>query len=236
MNDRHRKFMERFIRSELGEDSPLLSKVIPDYPPYAKRILIDNRWYRTLARENVELVTDPIQRVVPEGIETVDGTVRSFDAIIFATGFQASKMLAPMKIVGKGGKNLHNFWKPDDATAYLGTMVQDFPNFFTLLGPNTGLAHGGNAIFVTECQMRFVMKCLRVLIDEGKDTVEVTPEAQDRHVAEVDALHSGMVWSHAGANSWYRNPAGRVFAVLPYRLVDFWRMTRRIDRTEVTFA
>jgi 4-hydroxyacetophenone monooxygenase len=236
MNDRHRKFMERFIRSELGEDSPLLSKVIPDYPPYAKRILIDNRWYRTLARENVELVTDPIQRVVPEGIETVDGTVRSFDAIIFATGFQASKMLAPMKIVGKGGKNLHNFWKPDDATAYLGTMVQDFPNFFTLLGPNTGLAHGGNAIFVTECQMRFVMKCLRVLIDEGKDIVEVTPEAQDRHVAEVDALHSGMVWSHAGANSWYRNPAGRVFAVLPYRLVDFWRMTRRIDRTEVTFA
>lgn len=235
-NERHRQFMERFIISELGESSPLLAKVIPDYPPYGKRILIDNRWYRTLARENVELVTDGIRRVRPEGIETVDGSVRRFDAIIFATGFQASKMLAPMSIIGRGGADLHAVWKPDDATAYLGAMAPAFPNFFMLLGPNTGLAHGGNAIFITECQMRFVMNCLRTLIDEDKSTAEVTHEAHDRYVEEVDRLHAGMVWSLPGVQNWYRNPAGRVFAVLPYRLVDFWRLTSTLDRSAIVFS
>lgn len=235
-NDRHRQFMERFIRSELGDDSPLLAKVIPDYPPYGKRILIDNHWYRTLQRENVALVTDRIKRIVPEGIETADGSIWPADAIVFATGFQASKMLAPMEIVGRASTSLHAVWKPDDATAYLGTMVPRFPNFFTLLGPNTGLAHGGNAIFVTECQMRFVMQCLRTLVVENKSTVEVSQDAHDRYVEDVDRLHSGMVWSYPGVDNWYRNPAGRVFAVLPYRLVDFWQMTRKVDRSAVLFS
>lgn len=235
-NERHRQFMERFIRSELGEDSPLLPKVIPGYPPYAKRILIDNRWYRTLARDNVDLVTDPIARIVPEGIETADGAMWPADAIVFATGFQASKMLAPMDIRGRDGVSLHDVWKPDDATAYLGTMIPGFPNFFTLLGPNTGVAHGGNAIFVTECQMRFVMQCLRTMAAEDKTMAEVSQDAHDDYVADVDRLHAGMVWTHPGVTNWYRNPAGRVFAVLPYRMVDFWRMTNQLDRKAVHFS
>jgi 4-hydroxyacetophenone monooxygenase len=227
--------MERFIRSELGEDSPLLDKVIPEYPPYGKRILIDNRWYQTLKRPNVELVTEGIRRITAQGVETDDGALHEVDAIIFATGFQASKMQSPMRIRGRGGVELHSIWKPDDATAYLGTLVAGFPNFFMLLGPNTGLAHGGNAIFITECQMRFVMLCLRELIDHKVESVEVTQAAHDAYVQEVDRLHAGMVWAHTGVRNWYKNKAGRVFAVLPYRLVDFWKLTGQLDRHALSF-
>ncbi|MBY8821532.1 flavin-containing monooxygenase [Sphingomonas colocasiae] len=235
-NDRHRAFMERFIESELGEGSPLIPKVLPDYPPYGKRILIDNRWYAMLRRDNVALVTDDIVAVRPEGVETADGIVHEVDAIVCATGFQASRMLAPMEIVGRDGVQLRKIWKPDDATAYLGTMMPGFPNFFTLLGPNTSLAHGGNAIFVTECQMRFVMLCIKQMLDGGHEAAEVTDQAHDAYVEDVDRLHDGMVWSYPGVKSWYRNPAGRVFAVLPYRLVDFWKMTGSLDPAAIRFG
>jgi 4-hydroxyacetophenone monooxygenase len=234
-NDQHRVFMERHMRRELGEDSPLLAKVLPDYPPYAKRILIDNHWFQMLKRDNVELVTDKIARIVPEGIVAADGTLRPADAIICATGFQASHMLAPMQICGAGGLDLHQVWGPDDAQAYQGTMVPGFPNFFILLGPNTALAHGGNAIFIAECQMQLVMNALRELIEGHHKAISVRPEAHQANVQEVDDLHAGMVWSHKGANNWYRNPQGRVFAVLPYRLVDYWKMTTQFEPSHFAF-
>ncbi len=235
-NHRHRLFMERHMRRELGEDSPLLAKVTPDYPPYGKRILIDNDWFKMLQAPNVDLVTDGIDRIVPEGIVTVDGTLWPADAIVFATGFQASKMLAPMRIIGSGGTDIHAVWKPDDATAYLGTTMPGFPNFFMTMGPNTGLAHGGNVIFMTECQVRYILMALRELIEGGHDSLDVRPAVHDAYVAEVDRLHSGMVWSHGGVSNWYRNPAGRVFAVLPYRLVDYWRMTSHFEPADYSFA
>lgn len=235
-NNRHRIFMERHMQSELGADSPLLAKVTPDYPPYGKRILIDNDWFKLLKKPNVDLITDKIDRITPTGVVTADGKSWPADAIIFATGFQASKMLAPMKVSGLGGIELHNVWKPDDATAYLGTTVPGFPNFFMLMGPNTGLAHGGNVIFMSECQVRYVLMALRELLETGQHSLDVKPEVHDAYVADVDRLHDGMVWSHKGVDNWYRNPEGRVFAVLPYRLVDYWQMTSRFTPAEYIFA
>ena len=234
-NDQHRVFMERHMRRELGDDPALLAKVIPNYPPYAKRILIDNHWFQMLKRPNVELVTDKIQRIVPEGIETEDGTVRPLDAIICATGFQASHMLAPIQIKGRGGQDLHAVWGPNDAQAYLGTMVPDFPNLFILQGPNTALAHGGNAIFIAECQMNLVMNALRDVIEGHHKAVAVRRDVHNAYVQAVDDLHAGMVWSHKGVTNWYRNPQGRVFAVLPYRLVDYWKMTSKFDPADFVF-
>jgi 4-hydroxyacetophenone monooxygenase len=235
-NHRHRIFMERHMRRELGADSPLLPKVTPDYPPYGKRILIDNDWFKMLKKPNVDLITDTIERIVPEGIVTADGKTWPADAIIYATGFEASKMLAPMRITGIDGREIHDVWKPDDATAYLGTTVPGFPNFFILVGPNTGLAHGGNVIFMSECQVRYVMMALREIIEGGHRSIDVKPTVHDAYVKEVDTLHDGMVWSHKGLTNWYRNPAGRVFAVLPYRLVDYWQMTSKFTPSEYNVA
>jgi 4-hydroxyacetophenone monooxygenase len=235
-NDRHRRFMERHMRAELGEDSPLLSKVMPDYPPYGKRILIDNHWYKMLKRPNVDLVTAPIERVTAEGIETSDGKSWPADALVFATGFQASKMLAPMKIQGRGGQEIHQTWGEDDAQAYMGMTVPGYPNFFILLGPNTGLAHGGNAIFMTECQVRHVMACLRELIARRSQTIEVREDVSERYNQTVDRMHAGLVWTHPGVQSWYKNKQGRVFAISPWRLVEYWRMTGTVDRADYIFG
>ena len=226
LNARHRLFMERYLRSKLGEDSPLIEKVTPSYPPYGKRILVDNNWFEMLKRSNVDLVTEKIARIVPKGVVMTDGAMIEADVIIYATGFQASKMLAPMTIKGKGGRDLHEFWGPDDATAYLGTVIPNFPNFFTLMGPNTGLAHGGNVIFITECQVRLILTCLREVLESGRSAIDILPEAHDAYVRQVDHLHANMVWTHKGLTNWYRNDAGRVFALLPFRLVDYWRMTK----------
>ena len=225
VNARHRHFMERYLRSKLGGNEALIAKCTPTYPPYGKRILIDNNWFEMLQRPNVDLVTSRIARIVSEGVVMDDGTLIEADVIIYATGFQASKMLAPMRITGVGGRDLHEIWGPNDATAYQGTMVPGFPNFFTLMGPNTGLAHGGNVIFITECQLRLILTCLREVIETGTGAIDVRQEAHDAYVADVDHLHANMVWTHKGLTNWYRNDDGRVFALLPYRLVEYWTMT-----------
>jgi 4-hydroxyacetophenone monooxygenase len=236
INARHRLFMERYLRGKLAGHDDLIAKCTPGYPPYGKRILVDNNWYEMLLRPNVDLVTSKIARIVPEGVVMEDGALIEADVLIYATGFQASKMLAPMRITGAGGRDLHEVWGPDDATAYIGTMVPGFPNFFTLMGPNTGLAHGGNVIFITECQVRLILNALREVLETGAKAIDVKPAAHDAYVAEVDHLHANMVWTHKGLTNWYRNDAGRVFALLPYRLVDFWKMTKTFKGEDFTLT
>jgi len=225
LNEKHRLFMEKHMRGELSDRPELLAKVVPDYPAYGKRILIDNHWFRMLKRQNVDLVTDPIESIVPEGVRTKDGHLWQADALVFATGFKVSKMLHPMKIVGRDGCELHEVWGADDAKAYLGLTVPGFPNFFILTGPNTGLAHGGNQIFMTECGVRHMMLALREMLEGGHRSIECRPEVYERYNRDVDALHARMVWTHKGMTNWYRNPQGRVFAITPWRLVEYWKMT-----------
>ena len=232
LNEKHRRFMEKHMRSELADRPDLLKKVIPDYPAYGKRILIDNHWFRMLRRHNVDLVTDPIDCIVPDGVKTTDGRVWPADALVFATGFKVSKMLHPMAIVGRDGRELHEVWGPDDAKAYLGLTVRGFPNFFMLTGPNTTLAHGGNQIFMTECAVRHMMQALRELVEGGHRSIECRREVYDNHNREIDALHARMVWTHEGMTNWYRNINGRVFAITPWRLVEYWKMTARFDAAE----
>lgn len=236
INARHRRFMEEYAKAKLGEGSPLLAKVIPDYPPYGKRILIDNKWFEMLSRDNVSLETSGVAQIHPHAVELEDGTIIEADAIVAATGFRTTEVLFPMTITGRGEVDIHAMWGKDDATAYLGTMVPHFPNFYTLVGPNTGLAHGGNVIFVTECQMRLVLNCLREQIERGDRTIEVRQEVHDAYNADVEDLHSRMVWSHKGMTSWYRNDKGRVFALLPYRLVDYWKMTTNFNPQDFIFG
>jgi 4-hydroxyacetophenone monooxygenase len=232
LNAKHRRFMEKHMRSELADRPDLLAKVIPDYPAYGKRILIDNHWFRMLKRDNVDLVTEGIERIEPEGILTTDGHLWQTDALVFATGFKVSKMLFPMKIFGRGERELHDVWGDDDAKAYLGLTVPGFPNFFILTGPNTGLAHGGNQIFMTECGVRYMMLGLRELYEGGHRTIECKRNVYETYNREIDAMHARMVWTHKGMTNWYRNRHGRVFAITPWRLVDYWRMTSRFDRGE----
>lgn len=228
-NERHRRAITKYIEREIGDAPELLAQVIPDYPPYGKRILIDTHWYQALKRSNVALVTQPILRVEADAVVTADGRSHPADMIVMATGFQAGRLLWPMNVIGRGGRGIRECWGDDDPRAYLGITAPGFPNFFILYGPNTNLGHGGSAIFHSECQVRYTMQCLLALRDGGIATLECRQDVHDRYNQRVDAAHQRMVWSHPGMSNWYRNRKGRVFANSPWRLVDYWRMTRTPD-------
>ena len=234
-NEQMRQDLVAYVTSELGDRTDLLAKVIPDYPPFGKRMLRDNHWFRMLRRENVELVTGGVDRIEPDAV-VANGERYPADVIVLATGFQAARMLWPMDIRGRGGVSLRDRWGEDDPRAHLGVTVPGFPNFFIVYGPNTNLAHGGSAIFHSECQVRYIMQALRELIESGARSVEVREAPYLAYNERVDAAHRKMVWAHPGVGNWYKNKHGRVVMNSPWRLVDYRNMTAAFAPEEFDFA
>lgn len=226
-NDRHRDRLTAYIYEELADRPDLIKKVLPSYPPYGKRILVDNHWYRTLKRENVDLVTEDIARISPDGVVTASGQEYPADIVVLATGFETTRLLGALDIRGRGGQTLEDVWGDDDSRAHLGLTVPGFPNFFCLYGPNTNLGHGGSYIFVAECQVRYVVASLMRMVEQNIASIECRQEVFDDYNARVDKEHANMVWTHPGMDTWYRNKAGRVVSIMPWRLADYWRFTHQ---------
>lgn len=229
VNDRHRQEMTDHIVAELGDRTDLRDACIPTYPPYGKRILLDNGWYPTIRRPNVRLVTDPIERLDAKGIVTADGRHHPADVVVYATGFQVTQMTSRLHLRGRDGLDLRDAWDDDDPTAYLGITVPRFPNLFMMLGPSSGLGHGGSAIFQSECQARYITSLIMQMVEGGVRAVDVKPLVHDEYNARVDAEHEQLIWTHPGMSTYYRNSRGRVFSVMPWRMVDYWAMTHDAD-------
>ncbi|MEM7268451.1 MAG: NAD(P)/FAD-dependent oxidoreductase, partial [Pseudomonadota bacterium] len=139
---------------------------------------------------------------------------------------------ARVPLKGRGGVMLDEQWGDESPEAHLGITAPNFPNFYVMQGPGTVLAHGGSAIFTSECMIRYVTSCLRAMVEGGHRAIEVREEAHDAYMARWYAEHDELIWSHPGMNNWYKNSKGKVFAVLPWRLVDYWAMTRDVDLSE----
>lgn len=225
-NDLHREELTNYIHEELSGRPDLIAKAVPNYPPFGKRILIDNGWFQALQKPNVELVTEDIECIEQRSILTSDGEKRESDVVILATGFKVTELTARLNVRGRGGLSLADAWANDNPTAYLGITVPGFPNLFCMQGPNSGLAHGGSAIFQAECQARYIAKSIVELGRNGAKSMEVRAEVHDNYMNEVDAEHEQLIWTHGGMSNWYRNARGRVVAVMPWRLVDYWHMTK----------
>lgn len=225
INDAHRRALTSYIHQELGDAGELADKVIPAYPPFGKRMLLDNGWYRTLARPHVELVSDRVVKVLPDGVVTADGATHAADAIIWATGFDVVNLLMPMRVKGLGGRDLHEQWDGDDARAYLGTVVPGFPNMFCLYGPNTQFGHGGSLITVLERQMHYVMSLLHAMFANDLAAVDVRADVHDAYNADVDARHARMVWMYPGVETYCRNSKGRITVNNPFRIIEVWQMS-----------
>jgi len=203
----------------------LVDKVIPAYPLGGKRALVDNGvWIAALRRDNVDLVTTPIERITPKGVVTRDGVEHGADVIIYGTGFHASRFLWPMRIVGRGGVDLNEAWK-GDARAYLGMTTPGFPNLFMLYGPNTNIVVNGSIIFFSECSVRYIVGALELMAQSGARTLEVKREVHDAFNVRVDAANALMAWGTPGVSSWYKNAFGRVSQNWPFPLVDYWNAT-----------
>jgi len=232
VNDGHRRVFTRYVESELAGRADLVAKALPDYPPFGKRMLLDNGWYAALRRDDVDLVTAPVTAVTPTGVRAQDGTETAADVVVLCTGFEAQKPLWPLSITGRDGLTIADVWGPDDADAHLGITVSGFPNLFLTCGPGTVLGHGGSYITIAECQVRYIVEALVGMVENRLGAVEVLPEVHADYAARHDAAHAAMIWTHPGMRNWYRNPAGRVVCALPWRIVDYWGMTRHVDWNE----
>jgi 4-hydroxyacetophenone monooxygenase len=232
LNEMLRVMLTEAIEAQYTEHPELLAKVLPQYPPAAKRIIVDNGvWAQTLQRDNVELTTTNIERIVPEGVITVDGELHPFDVLIYGTGFQPSRFLIPMKVIGRGGVDLHHRWD-GDARAYLGITVPEFPNFFMLYGPNTNIVVNGSIIWFTECEVHYVLDAVKTVLATGARALVCKPEVHDAYNVAVDAENLRMVWGVANVNSWYKNAKGRVAQNWPFPLVEYWKRTHAVNPTD----
>ena len=177
-----------------------------------------------LKRDNVELTTSPIVEITPRGLVTADGVTHEVDVIIYGTGFYASRFLWPIKIKGRGGKDLHETWN-GEPRAYLGMTTPGFPNLFMIYGPNTNIVVNGSIIFFSECSVRYIVGCLKLLAETGAAALEPKQAVHDAFNARVDDGNKLMAWGAPQVTSWYKNESGRVTQNWPFALVDYWRAT-----------
>jgi 4-hydroxyacetophenone monooxygenase len=224
-NEMARAVLTEYIRSEFASRPELIEKVTPKYPVGAKRMLRDNGvWAGALTRDNVQLITDSIREITPTGIVTDDGVEYEVDVIIYGTGFHASKFLTPMQVTGRNGVDLHEQWG-GDARAYLGMTVPGFPNLFCLYGPNTNIVINGSIVYFSECSVRYVLGCVKLLLETHSRALDVRKDVHDDFNEQVDAENRRMTWGWADVHSWYKNEHGRVAQNWPFTLLEYWKRT-----------
>jgi 4-hydroxyacetophenone monooxygenase len=225
-NDAHRRVFTEYLRTELSDRSDLIKKALPTYPPFGKRMLLDNGWFSALKRPNVELLDEPMLGYTKDGVRSFSGQEYKADVVVLATGFEARRFFYPIDIRGRSGRSIRDVWGDDDGRAYLGMTAPDFPNMGFMYGPNTNLGHGGSYIFIAECQSRYLLGLIRQMIRHDIGAIECRVDINDAYNTKVDEAHEQMIYSHPGMNTWYRNSGGRVVTNSPWRIVDYWHMTR----------
>ncbi|PTR30556.1 cation diffusion facilitator CzcD-associated flavoprotein CzcO [Rhodococcus sp. OK519] len=222
--------LERAARGLLRRQVPdrrLRATLTPDYTIGCKRILVSSNYYPTLQRENVDLVTSGIAEFTASGIRTVDGVEHPADVVVFGTGFEIGERFEHEHIVGRGGQTIQQAWR-DGMEGYLGVAVTGFPNFFLMMGPNSG---GGNQsiVFVIEAQAHYILECLRAMADRDATRIEVRAGTQHDFNRQVHRKLEGSVWNSGGCDSWYLDRTGRNRAAWPGSSVSYWMRTRHPD-------
>ncbi|QSQ12853.1 flavin-containing monooxygenase [Myxococcus landrumensis] len=194
-------------------DEALRAKLRPDYVMGCKRVLISDDYLPALTRPNVEVVAEALQEVREHSVVTTSGAEYAVDTLILGTGFRVTEPAFARCIRGRGGRTLEEAWE-GTMKAHLGTSVSGFPNFFMVLGPNTGLGHT-TVLLMMESQVEHVLNALRYLEGRGLAAVEPTPDAQEAFVREVDARMARTVWLRGGCKSWYLDATGRNSTLWP---------------------
>jgi cation diffusion facilitator CzcD-associated flavoprotein CzcO len=213
------------------KDPKLREAFTPNYQLGCKRVLVSDDYYPTFNRSNVELVTEAIAEVRERSILTRDGVERPIDVLIYGTGFRATEPLIGVRVVGKGGVEIHDAWGKR-MSAYLGISATGFPNFFMLLGPNTGLGHN-SVVLMIEAQVRYAMDCLKLMKRRKQRVLEVRPEIQQSFVEEIYRRLSGTVWQSGGCKSWYQDQStGEITTIWPGSVVSYLRRTRSVSPSD----
>jgi cation diffusion facilitator CzcD-associated flavoprotein CzcO len=207
-------------------DPSLRAKLTPDYRMGCKRILISNDYYPTLARPNVELVTENITGISGNEIVTDRDLRQAVDIIIYGTGFDVSGSLKRLSVTGRNGISLSKTWQTE-VPSYYGICVSGFPNFFMLLGPNTGLGHNSVVIMI-EGQVKYIMRCLNVMRRKHLKAIDVKPDAQTNFYRKTQERLKLTVWQSGGCRSWYQDEKGQNVSIWPGFTFDYRWQTRNV--------
>lgn len=232
----NRKLVEQYRSQALANlqqqvpDSDLRQKVTPDYDPGCKRRLISDDWYPALQRENVHLNTSGVSEIRPHSIIDSEGAEHEVDTLIFATGFQATSFLAPMKVFGREGVELSDSWREGAATK-LGLASAAFPNLWFLNGPNTGLGHN-SIIFMIEAQARYIASAVQYMRRKGISALELDRTVQTGSYAATQERMRRTVWASGGCDSWYQSADGRIDTLWPASTIEYWLRTRLFRKSD----
>ena len=221
--------------AEQVPDPALRAKLTPSYELGCKRVLISNDFYPAIQRPNVEFVSDRIREIREHSIVSADGTERPVDVLIYGTGFRATEPLHNTRLVGRDGLEIHSAWK-ERISAYLGITVCGFPNFFILLGPNTGLGHN-SVVLMSEAQIGYVMSCLKLMRRRRANIMEVREETQKSFNQELRRRLIGTVWQAGGCRSWYQDAAtGENPVIWPGSVVSYRRKTKAVAERDFVLS
>jgi cation diffusion facilitator CzcD-associated flavoprotein CzcO len=207
-------------------DPQLRRRLTPSFRLGCKRVLLSNNWYPALARPNVEVVTEAIREVRGRTLVLADGSEREVDTIIHGTGFHVTDPPTAQLVRGSDGRTLAER-AGEGIQAYRGATLAGLPNFFKLIGPNTGLGHS-SMIYMIESQLRYVMDALRVIDEQQIASFEVRPEAVAAYNDRIQSKMPGTVWM-SGCASWYLDASGRNTTIWPDFTFRFRHHTRRFD-------
>ncbi|MFI8238892.1 flavin-containing monooxygenase [Streptomyces sp. NPDC085866] len=213
------------------KDPALRAKLTPDYRIGCKRILLSSAYYPALAQPNVDVVASGLTEIRGSTVIAADGTEAEVDVIIFGTGFHVTDMPIAERVVGAEGGTLAESWK-NGMQALRGASAAGFPNWMTIIGPNTGLGNS-SMILMIESQLNYMADYLRQLdVLGGRTALDARPAAVDDWNHKVQERMKRTVWNTGGCTSWYLDPSGRNTTIWPGTTTEFRRATRRVDLAE----
>lgn len=213
------------------KDPELRKKLTPDYELGCKRVLISEDYYPAIQQPNVALITGGVSGLTPGGVVAQDGSVYEVDAIIYGTGFQTTQFSHMYDIQGMQGRNLIEEFNNKGGEAYYGVAVSGFPNFFFLVGPNSGLGHN-SIIHIIESQLNYVLDYLKYLRKTATkaEYFDLKAEQQSSFNKRIQKELANMVWNTGGCNSYYlKDRNGKNTSIWPGSTVAFRKQTKKID-------
>ncbi|BBZ44670.1 flavin-containing monooxygenase [Mycobacterium parmense] len=226
-----------YLRRQV-RDPAVRERLTPRYAVGCKRPGFHNGYLATFNRDNVRLVTEPIDKITASAVTTTGGDAHEVDVLILATGFKVmdTDHVPTYPVTGSGGLPLSKFWDEHRLQAYEGVSVPGFPNFYSVFGP---YGYVGSSYFaLIEAQTHHIVRCLKRARRCGASRVEVTEDANARYFAEMmRKRHRQIFWQDSCklANSYYFDKNGDV-PLRPTTTVEAYWRSRRFDLDDYRFS
>ena len=239
-NDMLREILVGYISAQVDGRQDLIDKLVPDYPPMTRRPVVDNNWYASLTRNNVELVTTPIERMTDTAIVTADGETRETELVIAAVGFQTEKYIWPTQYFGLGGVTLEDVWTAQGAQAHLGMTVPGFPNMFMLYGPNSQpVASGAGLPVWFEVWTGYIAECIVGMLEKGRASMVIRKDAFDEYNEQLHEEAKKLIYlmpNSAMEKNYYVNEFGRLQMNAPWNGEKYYELCEKPDESHYDFT